>query len=172
MLHTQRDRTLRRISRVDFWPDWSGGDSGHGPIMEFRSESGRLLYTPREIHTVFMQHYQALYASMGIAQEEPLDLAEIQASIRELASAKRLITRRWKSADPPAEQAWKQSFGVWAAAEGVALRREDTLGLRQYPLSVRLGGTRFLPAGWGTGPGCGRTRLAAEANVRLLLDRK
>ncbi|KAJ1096338.1 hypothetical protein NDU88_001481 [Pleurodeles waltl] len=41
--------------------------------------------------------------------------------------------------DPPAEQAWKQSFGVWAAAEGVALRQEDALGLRQHPLSDRRG---------------------------------
>ncbi|KAJ1156109.1 hypothetical protein NDU88_008834 [Pleurodeles waltl] len=41
---------------------------------------------------------------------------------------------RWKSADPPAEQAWKYLLEVWAAMEGVALRREDALGLRKYPL--------------------------------------
>ncbi|KAJ1122627.1 hypothetical protein NDU88_001112 [Pleurodeles waltl] len=50
-----------------------------------------------------------------------------------------LITRRWKSVNPPAAWAWRQSFGVWAAAEGVALRREDSLVLRQYLLSDRWG---------------------------------
>ncbi|KAJ1199973.1 hypothetical protein NDU88_003804 [Pleurodeles waltl] len=49
--------------------------------------------------------------------------------------AKRLVTRRWKSLDPPSVQAWNYSFEVWAGAEGVALKREDALGLRKYPLS-------------------------------------
>ncbi|KAJ1210138.1 hypothetical protein NDU88_005506 [Pleurodeles waltl] len=53
-----------------------------------------------------------------------------------LIMAKRLITRRWKSADPPVERAWKSLFEVWACAERVALAREDALGLRKYPLSV------------------------------------
>ncbi|KAJ1123080.1 hypothetical protein NDU88_001553 [Pleurodeles waltl] len=53
-----------------------------------------------------------------------------------LITAKRLITRRWKSSDPPFERAWKSSFEVWAGAEGVALAREDALGLRKYPLSI------------------------------------
>ncbi|KAJ1112959.1 hypothetical protein NDU88_001219 [Pleurodeles waltl] len=54
-----------------------------------------------------------------------------------LITAKRLITRRWKSSDPPAERAWKSSFEVWTGTEGVALAREDALGLLKYPLSVR-----------------------------------
>ncbi|KAJ1162460.1 hypothetical protein NDU88_002928 [Pleurodeles waltl] len=53
-----------------------------------------------------------------------------------LITAKRLITRRWKSSDPPVERAWKSSFEVWAGAEGVALAREDALGLRKYPLPL------------------------------------
>ncbi|KAJ1163576.1 hypothetical protein NDU88_004034 [Pleurodeles waltl] len=53
-----------------------------------------------------------------------------------LITAKRLITRRWKSSDPPVERAWKSSFEVWAGTEGVALAKEDALGLRKYPLSV------------------------------------
>ncbi|KAJ1215618.1 hypothetical protein NDU88_003226 [Pleurodeles waltl] len=53
-----------------------------------------------------------------------------------LITAKRLVTRRWKSSDPPSVQAWKCSFEVWARAEGAALRREEVLGLRQFPLSA------------------------------------
>ncbi|KAJ1181817.1 hypothetical protein NDU88_007016 [Pleurodeles waltl] len=41
----------------------------------------------------------------------------------------------WKSSGPPSVHAWKYSFEVWAGAEGVALKREDVLGLRKYPLS-------------------------------------
>ncbi|KAJ1169437.1 hypothetical protein NDU88_001330 [Pleurodeles waltl] len=53
-----------------------------------------------------------------------------------LLPAKRLISRWWKSSDPPVVRAWKSSFEVWAGAEGVALVREDALGLRKYPLSI------------------------------------
>ncbi|KAJ1202399.1 hypothetical protein NDU88_006199 [Pleurodeles waltl] len=52
-----------------------------------------------------------------------------------LITAKRLITRRWKSADPPAEQARIYSFGVWAGVGGVTLKREDAMGMCKYPLS-------------------------------------
>ncbi|KAJ1155794.1 hypothetical protein NDU88_008520 [Pleurodeles waltl] len=34
-----------------------------------------------------------------------------------------------------AEQAWKYSFEVWASAEGVALKRQDAMGIRKCPLS-------------------------------------
>ncbi|KAJ1170988.1 hypothetical protein NDU88_002859 [Pleurodeles waltl] len=50
-------------------------------------------------------------------------------------TAKRLITRSWKSAEAPSVLAWKRSFTTWWGAEGVALRSEDALGLRKYPLS-------------------------------------
>ncbi|KAJ1155340.1 hypothetical protein NDU88_008070 [Pleurodeles waltl] len=53
-----------------------------------------------------------------------------------LITAKRLVTRRWRSSDPPSVQAWKCSFEVWTGAEGVALKREEVLGLRKFPLSA------------------------------------
>ncbi|KAJ1123678.1 hypothetical protein NDU88_002146 [Pleurodeles waltl] len=52
-----------------------------------------------------------------------------------MITAKRLVTHRWKSSDPPFAQAWKHSFEVWERAEGVALKTEDALGLRKYLLS-------------------------------------
>ncbi|KAJ1180503.1 hypothetical protein NDU88_005724 [Pleurodeles waltl] len=55
-----------------------------------------------------------------------------------LITAKRLVTLRWKSYDPPSIQAWRCSFEVWAGAEGAALKREEVLGLRQFPLSASL----------------------------------
>ncbi|KAJ1142952.1 hypothetical protein NDU88_009264 [Pleurodeles waltl] len=61
--------------------------------------------------------------------------AEVRFTDLGLIMAKRLVTRRWKSSGPPSGQAWKCSFEVWAGAEGVALKREDVLGLRKYLLS-------------------------------------
>lgn len=53
-----------------------------------------------------------------------------------LITAKRLITKRWKSTDPPPAQAWYQSMSCWAHAEGVSLRREDALGWRRFPVAA------------------------------------
>ncbi|KAJ1171049.1 hypothetical protein NDU88_002920 [Pleurodeles waltl] len=75
-------------------------------------------------------------ASAGRHQQDVRNRAAAQFLDLGLITAKRLITRRWKSSDPPVERAWKSSFEVWAGAEGVALAREDALGLRKYPLSV------------------------------------
>ncbi|KAJ1155025.1 hypothetical protein NDU88_007761 [Pleurodeles waltl] len=52
-----------------------------------------------------------------------------------ILTAKRLITKRWKSTKPPMLLAWRCSFSIWVEAEGAALRREDALGIRRYPLS-------------------------------------
>ncbi|KAJ1185667.1 hypothetical protein NDU88_002457 [Pleurodeles waltl] len=49
--------------------------------------------------------------------------------------AKRLITRKWRSPDPPSYEAWVQSLTVWARAECTVLRHEDVLGLCKYPLT-------------------------------------
>ncbi|KAJ1138104.1 hypothetical protein NDU88_004495 [Pleurodeles waltl] len=53
-----------------------------------------------------------------------------------LITAKRLVTRSWRSPDPLSVQAWGCSLEVWAGAEGAALRREEVLRLRQFPLSA------------------------------------
>ncbi|KAJ1116954.1 hypothetical protein NDU88_005156 [Pleurodeles waltl] len=79
---------------------------------------------------------------VGPAETRPAEA--VNAAFRCLLSAVRC---RWAASvelwhprvDPPAAQAWRRSFGVWAAADGVALKREDALGLRQYPLSDRWG---------------------------------
>ncbi|KAJ1126561.1 hypothetical protein NDU88_004968 [Pleurodeles waltl] len=61
--------------------------------------------------------------------------AEVRFTDLGLITVKRLVTRRWKSSDPPSVQAWKCSFEVWAGAEGAVLKREEVLGLRKFPLS-------------------------------------
>ncbi|KAJ1083664.1 hypothetical protein NDU88_003819 [Pleurodeles waltl] len=62
--------------------------------------------------------------------------AEVQYTDLGLITAKRLVTRSWKSSDPPSVQAWKCSFEVWVGAEGVALKREEVLRLRKFSLSA------------------------------------
>ncbi|KAJ1124424.1 hypothetical protein NDU88_002885 [Pleurodeles waltl] len=62
--------------------------------------------------------------------------AEVRFTDLGLIVAKRLVTHRWKSPDPPSVQAWRRSLEVWAGAEGIALVREEVLGLRQFPLSA------------------------------------
>lgn len=51
--------------------------------------------------------------------------------------AKRLITKNWKARDPPHIRAWRYSLIAWAKAEGIALLREETLGLRKTPIATQ-----------------------------------
>ncbi|KAJ1166806.1 hypothetical protein NDU88_007202 [Pleurodeles waltl] len=62
--------------------------------------------------------------------------AEVRFMDLGLITAKRLVTRMWKSSGPLSVQACKCSFEVWAGAEGVALKREEVLGLHKYLLSA------------------------------------
>lgn len=52
-----------------------------------------------------------------------------------LIVAKRLITKRWKQRDPPEALHWELSMEVWAQAESTSLHREETAGLRKYPIA-------------------------------------
>ena len=52
-----------------------------------------------------------------------------------LLTAKRLITKRWKSPEPPSATAWAMSMTNWAQAESAALHTEDTNKLRKYPIA-------------------------------------
>ncbi|KAJ1167789.1 hypothetical protein NDU88_008177 [Pleurodeles waltl] len=85
-------------------------DCERKPIMEIRSQTGEIVYTPAEIQTEFIKHYTALYTSKATPGEDPsaefltkvklpnlesdqietleapLDLEEIKASIKDLNS--------------------------------------------------------------------------------------
>ena len=54
-----------------------------------------------------------------------------------LLSAKRLITKRWKSPESPATTAWATSLIIWAQAESAALHREETKKLCKYPTAEK-----------------------------------
>ncbi|KAJ1120369.1 hypothetical protein NDU88_008539 [Pleurodeles waltl] len=73
---------------------------------------------------------------LGLFPRSKRHRAEVRFTDLGLIVARRLVTRRWKSSDPPPVQAWKRSLEVWAGAEEVALKREEVLGLRQFPLSI------------------------------------
>ncbi|KAJ1135695.1 hypothetical protein NDU88_002130 [Pleurodeles waltl] len=88
-------------------------------------EDGRLIQFSRLQESGLPAGQFLLYNSLGERHRAAVRFTDLG-----LITAKRLITRKWKSTDPPAEQAWKYSFEVWAGAEGVALKREDALGLR------------------------------------------
>ncbi|KAJ1174517.1 hypothetical protein NDU88_006338 [Pleurodeles waltl] len=73
---------------------------------------------------------------LGLFPRDKRHRAAVRFTDLGLITAKRLVTRRWKSPDPPPMWTWKCSFEVWAGAEGTALRREEVLGLHQFPLSA------------------------------------
>ncbi|KAJ1141937.1 hypothetical protein NDU88_008265 [Pleurodeles waltl] len=59
---------------------------------------------------------------------------------RDLRSAdrsrpKRLLTRRWKAAKAPTVAQWSEEVMDWGKEEGVALRREDNIDMRDCPVA-------------------------------------
>lgn len=52
-----------------------------------------------------------------------------------LITATRLITKTWTRAEPPQIPHWHKSLDCWARAESVALHREETAGLRTFPIA-------------------------------------
>lgn len=85
--------------------------------------------TSRDIHLLWEAHILHLFSrnQKHRAATRFLDLGFIV--------AKRLITKRWKSPTAPHTIARRRSLLNWARAEGVALHREDLLGIRKFPLA-------------------------------------
>ncbi|KAJ1141716.1 hypothetical protein NDU88_008044 [Pleurodeles waltl] len=73
---------------------------------------------------------------LGLFPRSKRHTAEVHFTDLGLIVARRLVTHRWKSPDPPPVQAWRRSLEVWVGAEKAALRMEEALGLGQIPLSI------------------------------------
>lgn len=53
-----------------------------------------------------------------------------------LLLAKRNITRKWKSAQPPKLEVWHKEVIKWGKAEGTELKREEQRGMRKKLISL------------------------------------